>query len=96
MSALTKDEIMDEIVSNTSLERSVASEGIEQFLEIIKKTLAGGENVSLSGFGKFDVRNKRARRGRNPQTGEEIVVKERRVITFDLSNVLRAKLEGKR
>ena len=61
-------------------------------LDIIKESLENGENVKLSGFGSFNVRDKRARRGRNPQTGEEITITPRRVLTFKSSNVLREKL----
>ena len=61
-------------------------------LDIIKESLENGENVKLSDFGSFNVRDKRVRRGRNPQTGEEITITPRRVLTFKSSNVLREKL----
>lgn len=96
MNALTKYDIINDIVANTALDRSVASQGVEIVLDIMKKTLSQGEPVSISGFGKWDVKEKRARRGRNPKTGEEIEITPRRVVTFSLSNVFRAKLEGKR
>ncbi len=93
MDTLTKIELIDEIIMKTGLSRKEASDGLETFLEMIKETLEKGEEVTLSGFGKWSVRDKRPRRGRNPKTGEEIAITERRVVTFSLSNVLRAKLE---
>jgi integration host factor subunit alpha len=68
----------------------------DSLLEIIKKTLEGGEDVLISGFGKFCVKDKRERRGTNPQTGGEIMLGERRVVTFKCSGALRDKINGKR
>lgn len=96
MSTLTKSGIIDEIVLGTGLSRKEASEAMETFIDIIKGRLEEGLSVSISGFGKWNVREKNARRGRNPQTGEEIIITPRRVVTFSLSNVLRARLtEGR-
>lgn len=92
----TKADIIDDIVIKTGLDREIASDGIETFMEIIKDNLSNGVDVSLSGFGKFSVREKRARRGRNPKTGEEIIITPRLSISFSMSNVLRAKLDGKK
>jgi integration host factor subunit alpha len=90
---LTKVEIIDDILIKTGLDKKAAAEGAETFFEIIKSNLSKGEDVGLSGFGKFHVKEKRARRGRNPKTGEEMTISPRRVITFTLSNVLRERLE---
>jgi integration host factor subunit alpha len=95
MGTLTKSGIIDEIVLNTGLSRKEASDGIETFIEIIKQALEKKEPVSISGFGKWKVREKTARRGRNPKTAEEIVISPRSVVTFSLSNVLRSKLTSK-
>jgi len=95
MGTLTKSGIIDEIVMNTGLSRKEASEGIETFIDIIKANLTEEEPVSISGFGKWKVRVKTARRGRNPKTSQEITITPRRVVTFSLSNVLRAKLTSK-
>jgi integration host factor subunit alpha len=92
MGTLTKNGVIDEIVLGTGLSRKEASEAIETFIEIIKDQLGKGESVSISGFGKWKVRGKNARRGRNPQSGDEITITPRRVVTFSLSNVLRARL----
>lgn len=93
---LTKKDLIDDIVVKTGLNSKTAADGVEKFIEIIKSNLGNGEEVSLSGFGKFSVREKRARRGRNPKTGEEIMITPRRTISFSMSNVLRAKLDGKK
>jgi integration host factor subunit alpha len=95
MGTLTKSGIIDEIVVSTGLSRKEASEGIETFIDIIKANLADTEPVSISGFGKWKVREKTARRGRNPKTAQEITITPRRVVTFSLSNVLRSKLTSK-
>lgn len=96
MDTLTKNEIIEELIMNLGLSRKEASDGIETFLEIIKENLEKGEDVSFSGFGKWSVRDKGERRGRNPKTGEEMAISERRVVTFSLSHVLRSILEGKK
>ena len=90
---LTKEDIIGDILVNTGLDKVTASEGIETFIQIIKSNLSKGEDVNFSGFGKFHVREKRARRGRNPKTGEEMIISPRRAITFSLSTALRAKLD---
>jgi integration host factor subunit alpha len=89
---LTKVDIIADILANTGLDKKIASEGLETFFEIIKSNLGKGEDVGFSGFGKYHVREKRARRGRNPKTGEELIVAPRRVINFSLSNILKRKL----
>ncbi len=92
MSTLTKSGIIDEIILKTGLPRNEASDAIETFIELIKEELEKDNPVSISGFGKWSVRRKKARRGRNPQTGDEITITPRSVVTFSLSNVLRASL----
>lgn len=89
MDTLTKKDIVDEVAVQAGLDHKTASEAVEAFIEIIKETLEKGEDVSLSGFGKWHVRHKNARRGRNPQTGEEMTITPRRVVSFSLSKVLR-------
>ena len=90
---LTKEDIIDDILTNTGLDKETASEGVETFIQIIKSNLGEGEDINFSGFGKFSVREKRARRGRNPKTGEEVTISPRRAITFSLSTALRSKLD---
>lgn len=67
---------------------------IEKLLEIIKSTLGQGEDVLISGFGKFCVRKKKQRRGRNPATGDDLILRERQVVTFKCSGKLRKKING--
>ena len=92
MGTLTKNDIVNEISIQTGQHRKAATDFVEMFIELIKESLEKGEDISLSGFGKFSVRAKRERRGRNPKTGEEIRITPRRVVSFSLSNVLREKL----
>jgi len=74
--------------------RQTAGEIVETVLETIKVKLEAGEDVLISGFGKFQVRDKSARQGRNPQTGKEITLDARRVVTFRPSPVLRGRING--
>jgi len=92
MGKLTKIAIIDEIVLSTGLSKKEASESFETLLDIIKLQLEKGYGVCISGFGKWNIRKKNPRRGRNPQTGDEITITPKRVVTFSLSNVLRSKL----
>jgi integration host factor subunit alpha len=91
---LTKADIIYDINVNTGLDKKTASEGLETFFEIIKSNLSKGDDIGFSGFGKFHIKEKRARRGRNPKTGGELTIAPRRVISFSLSNVLRVELLG--
>lgn len=90
--SLTKADIIEEIHENCALTKSKSAEVTESILDIIKKNLESGEDVLLSGFGKLCVKEKRKRRGRNPQTGEDLMLDGRRVITFKCSPVLREKM----
>ena len=71
-----------------------AREAVEALLKIMKSSLENGDNVLLSGFGKFSVKDKRPRKGRNPQTGEELILDARRVVTFKPSGRLKDKING--
>ena len=93
---LTKQDLIDSIYNQADLPKKESSQLVESILEIIKRTLEGGEDVLISGFGKFCVKDKRKRRGRNPQTGEDLMLGERRVVTFKCSGPLRDKINGKR
>ncbi len=91
--ALTKNDIVSRIY-DLGFTKKQSSEMVESLLEIIKKTLADGEDVLISGFGKFCVRQKRQRRGRNPATGEDLLLPPRKVVTFKCSGKLREKING--
>ena len=91
---LTKAQIVESIQNQTGFPRNKSSELVEIILEIIKRTLASGEDVLASGFGKFSVMEKRARKGRNPATGEDIMLEPRKVVTFKCSGKLRGSING--
>jgi integration host factor subunit alpha len=92
--AMTKAEIVERIYEKVADEKSSfskkdATEVVEAIFEIIKSRLEVGEKVKISGFGNFVVHNKRPRKGRNPQTGEEIIITGRKVLAFKPSQVLK-------
>jgi integration host factor subunit alpha len=89
---LTKDAVAEAIAEETGLLKKNSVELVETLLELIKKTLESGEDVLISGFGKFQVKSKRKRKGRNPATGEDMMLRPRRVVTFHCSGKLRAKI----
>lgn len=90
--ALTKEKITENVYNQVGLSKNQSQRVVESLLELIKQTLAQGENILVSGFGKFVVRDKAARRGRNPQTKEDLQLRARRVVVFRTSGVLRRKL----
>ena len=87
--ALTKETIINSIYNQVGLSKSQSRLVVERLLEIIKETLKNGENILISGFGKFEIKEKSARRGRNPQTTEDLQLRARRVVVFKTSGVLR-------
>ena len=89
---LTKAQIVESIQNQIGFPKSKSSEIVEKLLEIIKSTLASGEAVLVSGFGKFSVREKKERKGRNPSTGEDMVLEARKVVTFKCSGKLRDRI----
>ena len=93
MAALTKADLVENLLEDTQLNKRDAKELVDQFFEEIKTALESGNAVKLSGFGNFDLRNKRQRPGRNPKTGEEIPITARRVVTFKPGQKLKAKVE---
>ena len=91
---LTKAQIVESIQNQTGFPRNKSSELVEIILEIIKRTLASGEDVLASGFGKFSVMEKKERKGRNPATGEDMMLEPRKVVTFKCSGTLRGRING--
>ena len=89
---LTKARIIDSIYNSTDLTRPQTTRTVEAVLEIIKSTLESGEDVLISRFGKFYVKEKKQRRGRNPQTGDDLMLGSRRVVSFQCSPVLKEKM----
>ena len=94
MAALTKADLADMLFSDLGLNKREAKEIVELFFEEIKSSLANNKEVKLSGFGNFDIRNKKSRPGRNPKTGEEVAVSARRVVTFKPGQKLKARVDG--
>ena len=94
--ALTKADIVEAIVEQIGFTKNHSSEIVETLLELIKSTLESGEDVLLSGFGKFCVKEKEARRGRNPASGESMMLQPRKVVTFKCSGRFRDKLKSER
>jgi len=92
----TKADIAQGIADDWGFMKGEALDLVEKLLEIIKSKLIAGEDVMISSFGKWTVKSKRARRGRNPQTGELIVLDARRVVTWSYSPVLKAAVNGGR
>ena len=92
--ALTKAQIVSTVQNHLGLSRKSSSQLIENLLEIIKKTLENDEDVLISGFGKFCVKQKRERKGRNPATGDDMMLAPRKVVTFKCSGKLRDKINA--
>jgi integration host factor subunit alpha len=89
---MTKADIIEAVYEQIGFSKKEAAEVVELVFETMKDTLADGEKIKISGFGNFMVRPKRARTGRNPQTGEQITISARRVLTFKPSQVLKDSL----
>lgn len=94
MAALTKAELAEELFKQLGLNKREAKEFVDLFFEEVRMSLEGGRSVKLSGFGNFELRDKRQRPGRNPKTGEEIPITARRVVTFRPGQKLKQRVEG--
>jgi len=90
--ALTKEKLITRLQTQIGLDKQESRQIVERLLEIMKDTLAGGEELLISSFGKFSVRQKNARRGRNPQTKESLILAARQVLVFKSSGVLRNRI----
>lgn len=86
---MTKAEIVGKIQTSTGFSKKESADVLENVFDIVKRTLESGENLKISGFGSFVIKQKSDRRGRNPQTGEAMTIKARRILTFKPSTVLR-------
>ena len=91
---ITKDSLVEMVHNEIGLKNREAKDLIESFFEKIKKSLEEGNDIKLSGFGNFNLRDKAPRPGRNPKTGEEVTISSRRVVTFKSGLKLKSKLEG--
>jgi integration host factor subunit alpha len=91
---VTKADIIESVYEKVGFSKKEAAEVVEMVFDTIKETLERGEKIKISGFGNFIVREKKSRVGRNPQTGEEIEISARRVLTFRPSQVLKTALNN--
>jgi integration host factor subunit alpha len=90
---MTKADLVEIVFEKVGLSKKEAQDIIEIIFDTIKQSFQDGESVKIPGFGTFNVRKKASRRGRNPQTGEELEISPRRVLTFKASNQLKAEIE---
>ena len=91
---LTKVQIVESIHNEIGLPKNKSTEIVETLIEIIKKNLASGEDVMISNFGRFCVKEKAERKGRNPATGDDLMLEPTKVVTFRCSGKLRARVDG--
>ncbi len=91
---MTKAEIVEKISLTSYLNKKESADIVESVFDLIKSTLETGENIKIAGFGNFEVKEKAARRGRNPQTGESIEIAARRILTFKPSQILKNSLNA--
>lgn len=93
MGALTKADMIDRLTIRLRITRQDARQIVDKFFEEISQSLADGKEVKISGFGNFELKDKKSRPGRNPKTGESIPVKARRVVTFKAGQKFRTRIE---
>jgi integration host factor subunit alpha len=91
---LKKDDINSRVYDLTGMSKTESKKAVEALFEIMKEMLERGEDVKISGFGKFQVKEKKARRGRNPRTGKDMMLQERRILVFIASPVLRDEINS--
>jgi integration host factor subunit alpha len=89
---MTKVDIVEQVFAATGMSKKVCVDAVENVFSIMKITLESGEDLKISGFGKFEVQHKKSRRGRNPQTGEDLTIEARKVVTFKPSAILKAEI----
>lgn len=92
---MTKSDMVEKIYEKIGFSKKESAELVEMVFDIIKNTLETGEKIKIAGFGNFVVKEKADRRGRNPQTGKEIVISARKILTFKPSQVLKASINAK-
>jgi len=91
---MTKADLVENVYLKTGFSKKESAEIVEMVFDIMKTTLEDGDKIKIAGFGNFVVKDKATRRGRNPQTGEEIEISSRRILTFKPSQVLKAAING--
>ena len=91
---MTKADIAEKVRNELGFQRNESIELVDLFLDIMKDNLKAGEDIKINGFGKFEIRKKAPRPGRNPQTGDALIISGRRVLTFKASDVLKGIING--
>jgi integration host factor subunit alpha len=91
---MTKADLVENVYLKTGFSKKESAEIVEMVFDIMKTTLEEGDKIKIAGFGNFVVKDKATRRGRNPQTGQEIEISSRRILTFKPSQVLKAAING--
>jgi integration host factor subunit alpha len=91
---MTKADLIENVYLKTGFSKKESAEIVEMVFDLMKNTLENGEKIKIAGFGNFVVKEKATRRGRNPQTGEEIEISSRRILTFKPSQVLKSSING--
>jgi integration host factor subunit alpha len=91
---MTKADLVENVYVKTGFSKKESADIVEMVFDLIKDTLENGEKIKIAGFGNFVVKDKSTRRGRNPQTGEEIKISSRRILTFKPSQVLKASINN--
>ncbi len=91
---MTKADLIENVYLKTGFSKKESAEIVEMVFDLMKSTLEDGEKIKIAGFGNFVVKDKATRRGRNPQTGEEIEISSRKILTFKPSQVLKAAING--
>jgi integration host factor subunit alpha len=94
--ATKKSDIIENLYERLGLSKKECADIVDEFFKIVKESLRDGNDVMLSGFGTLMVKHKKARKGRNPQTGEKMEIAERKVVRFQLSEVLKDEINGRR
>ena len=92
---MTKADIVEKIAKKCGITKRESIDMVETVFSVLKTTLENGEDIKISGFGKFEVKNKHDRKGRNPQTGESIIIDARRILSFKPSTILKNAVQAK-
>ena len=92
---MTKADIVDKVAEKCGILKKDSIDMVESVFNVLKTTLENGEDIKISGFGKFEIKNKHERKGRNPQTGESIIIDARRILSFKPSTILKESINGK-
>jgi integration host factor subunit alpha len=93
---ITKNKLVESISRKSEFSKQKSTSALESLLEILKKTLESGEDLLISGFGKFTVKEKKKRKGRNPQTSNDLILDARRIVSFKSSSKLRKSINGQK